>query len=70
VDVSGWTAEDLGERIEEIRASYVDLLSDWPVTGFDGADSRQEPDGADSRQEPVGPGADGQGPDGGSGAAA
>jgi len=70
VSTADWTVENLRERIEEIRASYVDLLSDWPVTGFDGADSRQEPDGADSRQEPVGPGADGQGPDGGSGAAA
>jgi putative phosphoserine phosphatase / 1-acylglycerol-3-phosphate O-acyltransferase len=66
VNTADWTAENLRERIEEIRASYVDLLSDWPVTGLDGADSRQEPDG----QEPGGPGADGQGPDGGSGAAA
>jgi putative phosphoserine phosphatase/1-acylglycerol-3-phosphate O-acyltransferase len=88
VSTADWTAENLRERIEEIRASYVDLLSDWPVTGLDGADSRQKPDGADSRQKPDGadsrqkpdgadsrqkpggPGGDGQGPDGGSGAAA
>jgi len=35
VDVSGWTAEDLGERIEEIRSAYVELLDSWP-SGSDG----------------------------------
>src|SRR6478752_1808432 len=33
VDVSGWTAEDLGERIEEIRSAYVELLASWPAAG-------------------------------------
>jgi putative phosphoserine phosphatase/1-acylglycerol-3-phosphate O-acyltransferase len=38
VDVSGWTAEDLGERIEEIRSAYVELLASWP-TGLGGTSS-------------------------------
>jgi putative phosphoserine phosphatase/1-acylglycerol-3-phosphate O-acyltransferase len=36
VDVSGWTTENLGERIEEIRSAYVRLLADWPAPGPDG----------------------------------
>jgi len=38
VDVSGWTAEDLGERIEEIRSAYVELLASWPA-GLGGTSS-------------------------------
>jgi len=34
-----WTAENLRERIEEIRGRYVDLLADWPVAGLDGVSS-------------------------------
>src|SRR5436305_857438 len=40
VDVSGWTAENLGERIEEIRSAYVDLLADWPAGPAGGLDGR------------------------------
>jgi putative phosphoserine phosphatase / 1-acylglycerol-3-phosphate O-acyltransferase len=39
VDVSGWTAEDLGERIEEIRIAYVELLALWPAAGLEGRSS-------------------------------
>lgn len=35
VSVADWTAEDLGERIEEIRSAYVELLASWPA-GLDG----------------------------------
>ena len=45
ISTADWTAENLRERIEEIRAAYVDLLADWPATGLDGADSRHEADG-------------------------
>ena len=36
VDVSGWTTENLGERIEEIRSAYVELLDSWPPGGRGG----------------------------------
>jgi putative phosphoserine phosphatase/1-acylglycerol-3-phosphate O-acyltransferase len=36
VDVSGWTAESLGERIEKIRSAYVELLASWPAGGLGG----------------------------------
>jgi putative phosphoserine phosphatase/1-acylglycerol-3-phosphate O-acyltransferase len=36
VDVSGWTAENLGERVEEIRSAYVELLGSWPAAGLAG----------------------------------
>jgi putative phosphoserine phosphatase/1-acylglycerol-3-phosphate O-acyltransferase len=36
VDVSGWTAENLGERVEEIRSAYVELLGSWPAAGLGG----------------------------------
>jgi putative phosphoserine phosphatase / 1-acylglycerol-3-phosphate O-acyltransferase len=36
VSTADWTAENLRERIEEIRMRYVDLLAGWPVTGLDG----------------------------------
>jgi putative phosphoserine phosphatase/1-acylglycerol-3-phosphate O-acyltransferase len=36
VDVSGWTPENLAERIEEVRSAYVSLLAEWPVGGLDG----------------------------------
>jgi putative phosphoserine phosphatase/1-acylglycerol-3-phosphate O-acyltransferase len=42
---AGWTAENLPERIDQIRARYVDLLADWPVTGLDGAGPRRGADG-------------------------
>lgn len=35
VDVSGWDRADLKDRIEEVRASYLDLLTDWPVDDDD-----------------------------------
>jgi putative phosphoserine phosphatase/1-acylglycerol-3-phosphate O-acyltransferase len=35
-DVSGWTTENLGERIEEIRSAYVELLDSWPAGGRGG----------------------------------
>ncbi len=30
VDVSGWTVDDLPERIEQVRKLYVETLTDWP----------------------------------------
>jgi hypothetical protein len=30
VEVAGWTAEELSERIEEVRSAYVELLAAWP----------------------------------------
>ncbi|MFY9930991.1 MAG: HAD-IB family hydrolase/lysophospholipid acyltransferase family protein [Streptosporangiaceae bacterium] len=31
VATAGWTAEELSERIEEVRIAYVELLAAWPV---------------------------------------
>jgi putative phosphoserine phosphatase / 1-acylglycerol-3-phosphate O-acyltransferase len=39
VDVADWTTENLGERIEEIRIAYVELLALWPSAGLDGRSS-------------------------------
>jgi len=39
VSTADWTAENLRERIGEIRGRYVDLLADWPVAGLDGVSS-------------------------------
>jgi len=33
VETGDWTLENLGERIEQIRACYVALLADWPAAG-------------------------------------
>src|SRR5947209_13754290 len=33
VDVCEWTTENLGERIEQIRSAYVELLDSWPTGG-------------------------------------
>jgi putative phosphoserine phosphatase/1-acylglycerol-3-phosphate O-acyltransferase len=38
IDVSGWTHDDLGKRIEEVRARYLELLAEWPAS-LDGAGS-------------------------------
>jgi putative phosphoserine phosphatase/1-acylglycerol-3-phosphate O-acyltransferase len=32
VSVADWTAANLGDKIDEIRGNYLDLLADWPVT--------------------------------------
>jgi hypothetical protein len=32
VSVANWTAANLGDKIEQIRGDYLDLLADWPVT--------------------------------------
>jgi len=37
VSVKDWTPQNLRERIEQIRARYVELLTDWPQAGPDGA---------------------------------
>jgi len=39
VSTADWTAENLRERIEEVRGWYVDLLADWPAAGPDGVSS-------------------------------
>ena len=36
VSTADWTAQDLRERIEEIRIAYVKLLADWPSGGARG----------------------------------
>jgi putative phosphoserine phosphatase/1-acylglycerol-3-phosphate O-acyltransferase len=33
VSVADWTTEDLAERIEQIRAAYLQTLAHWPATG-------------------------------------
>jgi putative phosphoserine phosphatase/1-acylglycerol-3-phosphate O-acyltransferase len=30
ISVANWTLDDLGMRIERVRARYVELLGDWP----------------------------------------
>jgi putative phosphoserine phosphatase/1-acylglycerol-3-phosphate O-acyltransferase len=30
VEVADWTAEELSERVEEVRSAYVELLAAWP----------------------------------------
>jgi putative phosphoserine phosphatase/1-acylglycerol-3-phosphate O-acyltransferase len=37
VSVEGWTLGDLPERIEQIRAAYLETLAKWPAA--DAADS-------------------------------
>jgi putative phosphoserine phosphatase/1-acylglycerol-3-phosphate O-acyltransferase len=32
IDVSDWTHDDLGKRIEEVRTRYLELLADWPAS--------------------------------------
>ena len=32
IDVSGWTVDDLPERIEQVRKLYVETLTDWPAS--------------------------------------
>ena len=39
VSVADWTAENLTEKIEQVRADYLELLADWPTT-LDGRDGR------------------------------
>ena len=37
VEVGDWTHDNLGERIEQIRSAYVELLAEWPsAAGLDG----------------------------------
>jgi putative phosphoserine phosphatase/1-acylglycerol-3-phosphate O-acyltransferase len=33
VSVADWTLDNLGERIAQVRASYLELLADWPGAG-------------------------------------
>jgi putative phosphoserine phosphatase/1-acylglycerol-3-phosphate O-acyltransferase len=33
VSTADWTVQDLRERIEEIRMTYVNLLAEWPAPG-------------------------------------
>jgi putative phosphoserine phosphatase/1-acylglycerol-3-phosphate O-acyltransferase len=40
VSVGDWTVADLPERIEQIRASYTELLADWPAAGLNGRTGR------------------------------
>ena len=35
IDVSAWTRAELTERIDEVRAAYLDLLADWPTDDSD-----------------------------------
>jgi len=35
VSVADWTTDDLGDKIEQVRASYLELLADWPGAGTD-----------------------------------
>jgi putative phosphoserine phosphatase/1-acylglycerol-3-phosphate O-acyltransferase len=35
ISVADWTTGDLSTRIEQVRALYLDLLSDWPGAGTD-----------------------------------
>jgi putative phosphoserine phosphatase/1-acylglycerol-3-phosphate O-acyltransferase len=30
VDTTEWTVEDLADRVAEVRASYIEILADWP----------------------------------------
>jgi HAD superfamily hydrolase (TIGR01490 family) len=30
IDVSGWTAENLGEHVEDVRGRFVSTLAEWP----------------------------------------
>ena len=39
VSVADWTAENLTEKIEQVRADYLEILADWPTT-LDGRDGR------------------------------
>jgi putative phosphoserine phosphatase / 1-acylglycerol-3-phosphate O-acyltransferase len=39
VSVEGWTTANLGDKIEQIRGDYLDLLADWPAT-LDGRGGR------------------------------
>lgn len=32
IDVSGWTLDDLDQRIKEVRQLFIDTLDDWPGT--------------------------------------
>jgi putative phosphoserine phosphatase/1-acylglycerol-3-phosphate O-acyltransferase len=36
VSVAGWTVDTLPERIEQVRASYLTMLADWPDAVADG----------------------------------
>jgi putative phosphoserine phosphatase/1-acylglycerol-3-phosphate O-acyltransferase len=35
ISVADWTLDDLSTRIEQVRASYLELLADWPGAGTD-----------------------------------
>jgi putative phosphoserine phosphatase/1-acylglycerol-3-phosphate O-acyltransferase len=41
VSVDDWTTQNLRERIEQIRARYVELLADWPREGSSLGDSAE-----------------------------
>jgi putative phosphoserine phosphatase/1-acylglycerol-3-phosphate O-acyltransferase len=63
VSVEDWTVRNLNERIEQIRACYVELLADWPAAvrrarAGAGRRAAAEPDG----RAGAGPGQAGAGP--------
>jgi len=40
ISVADWTTDDLGMRIEQVRARYVELLGDWPRAVTDARSGR------------------------------
>ena len=36
VSVTGWTVQELPERIEQVRSAYLTMLADWPDAAADG----------------------------------
>jgi putative phosphoserine phosphatase/1-acylglycerol-3-phosphate O-acyltransferase len=35
ISVADWTVGGLGDKIEQVRARYLELLADWPGAGTD-----------------------------------
>src|SRR4029077_19574524 len=55
LSTADWTAQDLRERIEEIRSAYVRLLADWPAPGPDGGGARARAGGPGQGQRAAPP---------------